>query len=67
MGNTKDNLMTLYVSTKSRLKSMKVKSKERKAQEALCSRIKNTIDKADTLNDNTLVEKEKEYTAEYYK
>ena len=61
-----DGLMTLYTSTKSRLLSMNVKSKERKAQETLCSQIKNTIDNSKCLDEATLIEKEKEYRARYY-
>jgi hypothetical protein len=62
-----DTLMNLYVSTKSRIKVLRVKSFERKAQEALSSKIKNTLDKKEVLTAQQLQEKEKEYTAEYYK
>ena len=62
-----DTLMNLYVSTKSRIKVLRVKSSERKAQEALSSKIKNTLDKKEVLTAQQLQEKEKEYTAEYYK
>jgi hypothetical protein len=62
-----DALMNLYTSTKSRILTMPVKSAERKAQEALSSRVKNTLDKKESLSAEQLQEKEKEYTAEYYK
>jgi hypothetical protein len=66
MVDNKTSLASLYISTKSRLLAMPVKSSGRKQQEALCSKIKNALDGESTLDKVVLEERIKEYTTQYY-